>query len=128
MYGIIINSEGGQYHYLIDKWKMMANIRDIFVKNLKANRKKCGLSQEKLAEKAEVSTHHIAMIELSRNFPAIDLIERLAGALGIEVHRLFVDPDSFEGKPDCDQQALMTGIRQTVDEAVENAFAKREKK
>ncbi|MDR3342521.1 MAG: helix-turn-helix domain-containing protein [Treponema sp.] len=107
---------------------MMASIREIFVKNLKGNRKKCGLSQEKLAEKAGVSTHHIAMIELSRNFPTIDLMERLAGALGIEVHRLFVDPDSLEGEPGCNRQALMADIRQTVEEVVENAFAKRDKK
>jgi transcriptional regulator with XRE-family HTH domain len=107
---------------------MMANIREIFIKNLKETRKKCGLSQEKLAEKAGVSTHHIAMIELSRNFPTIDLIERLAMTLGIEVHRLFVDPDSLEGEPNCNRQALMADIRQTVEEAVENAFAKRDKK
>jgi transcriptional regulator with XRE-family HTH domain len=127
MYGIITSPEGVQYHYLIDKCKMMANIREIFVKNLKENRKKCGLSQEKLAEKAEVSTHHIAMIELSRNFPTIDLIERLAGVLGIEVHRLFVDPDSVEGDPSCKRQALMIDIRQAVEKAVENAFSKRDK-
>jgi transcriptional regulator with XRE-family HTH domain len=128
MYYIITKSEGDQYHYFIDKWKMMASIREIFVRNLKENRRKCGLSQEKLAEKAGVSTHHIAMIELSRNFPAIDLMERLAGALGIEVHRLFIDPDSPGGEPDGNRQALMAGIRQTVEEAVENAFAKRDKK
>jgi transcriptional regulator with XRE-family HTH domain len=106
----------------------MASIREIFVKNLKENRKKCGLSQEKLAEKAGVSTHHIAMIELSRNFPAIDLMERLAGALGIKVHQLLVDPDFLEGDPACNRQALMADIQQTVEDAVENAFAKRDKK
>jgi transcriptional regulator with XRE-family HTH domain len=106
----------------------MSNIREIFVKNLKENRKKCGLSQEKLAEKAEVSTHHIAMIELSRNFPTIDLIERLAKSLSIEVHRLFIDPDFLEDEPNCNRQALMVDIRQTVEEAVEDAFAKRDKK
>jgi transcriptional regulator with XRE-family HTH domain len=128
MYGIITNPEGGQYHYLIDKRKMMASIRKIFVKNLKENRKKCGLSQEKLAEKAEVSTHHIAMIELSRNFPTIDLIERLAKSLGIEVYRLFVDPDSLEDELNCNRRTFITDVRQMVEEAVENAFAKRDKK
>ena len=103
----------------------MANLRDIFVKNLKENRKKCGLSQEKLAEKVDVSTHHIAMIELSRNFPAIDLIERLAGALGVEVYELFVDPDSSNGLVEIKRQSFMDEIKRTVDNAVENAFARR---
>ncbi|MDR0684575.1 MAG: helix-turn-helix transcriptional regulator [Spirochaetaceae bacterium] len=103
----------------------MANLRDIFVKNLKENRKKCGLSQEKLAEKVDVSTHHIAMIELSRNFPAIDLIERLAGALGVEVYELFVDTDSSNGLVEINRQSFMDEIKRTVDNAVENAFARR---
>jgi transcriptional regulator with XRE-family HTH domain len=103
----------------------MANLRDIFVKNLKENRKKCGLSQEKLAEKVDVSTHHIAMIELSRTFPAIDLVERLAGALGVEVSELFLESDSAGGAVEINRQAFMDDIRRTVDDAVENAFARR---
>ena len=104
----------------------MAGIREIFVRNLKENRKRCGLSQEKLAERAGVSTHHIAMIELHRNFPTIDLMERLARALGIEVHRLLVDPDSPGGESERDRKTLIADIRQTVEEAVENAFARRD--
>jgi transcriptional regulator with XRE-family HTH domain len=103
----------------------MANLRDIFVKNLRETRKKCGLSQEKLAEQVDVSTHHIAMIELSRNFPAIDLVERLARALGVEVYELFVDPDSPVSVVEIKRRSLMEDIQRTVDEAVENAFARR---
>jgi transcriptional regulator with XRE-family HTH domain len=104
----------------------MAGIREIFVRNLKENRKKRGLSQEKLAEQAGVSTHHIAMIELCRNFPTIDLMERLAGALGMEVHRLLVDPDAPGGESEREWTALIAEIRQTVEEAVESAFARRD--
>jgi transcriptional regulator with XRE-family HTH domain len=103
----------------------MANLRNIFVKNLRENRKKCGLSQEKLAEKVDVSTHHIAMIELSRNFPAIDLVERLAGALGVEVYELFVDNDSSGGVVEINRKSLLADIQRAVDDAVENAFTKR---
>lgn len=103
----------------------MAHLRDIFVRNLKETRKKCGLSLEKLAEKADVSTHHIAMIELSRNFPAIDLVERLSGALGVEVYELFIDSDCPSEVAEVNRQSLMDDIRQAVDDAVENAFARR---
>jgi transcriptional regulator with XRE-family HTH domain len=106
----------------------MTKLRDIFVRNLKETRKKCGLSQEKLAEKADVSAHHIAMIELSRNFPAIDLVERLAAALGVNVYELFMDPDSPGGMIEAKRQLLMDDIRQMVDDAVENAFARRDRK
>jgi transcriptional regulator with XRE-family HTH domain len=103
----------------------MAKLRDIFVRNLKKTRKKCGLSQEKLAEKADVSTHHIAMIELSRNFPTIDLVERLAAALNVDVYELFMDPDSSGGIGEINHQSFMDDMRRMVDNAVENAFARR---
>jgi len=69
----------------------MASLREVFKENLKKNRRICGFSQEKLAEMAEVSTHHIAMIETGRNFPTAELIERIANALNIEAHELFVN-------------------------------------
>jgi transcriptional regulator with XRE-family HTH domain len=103
----------------------MTSLRDVFVNNLRETRKKCGLSQEKLAEKVDVSTHHIAMIELSRNFPTIDLVERLGKALDVEVYKLFIDPDSPGGTIEVSHQSLMDDIRQTVDDAVENAFSRR---
>lgn len=72
----------------------MASLREVFIQNLKEKRKQCRLFQAKLAELVDVSTHHIAMIELARNFPTIDLIERLAQALGAEVYELFIDATS----------------------------------
>ncbi len=60
------------------------NIRDILAKNIKENRRKLGLSQEKLAEKAGISTPFLAMIEVSRKFPTPGVLEKLAGALEIQ--------------------------------------------
>jgi transcriptional regulator with XRE-family HTH domain len=48
---------------------------------LRENRRKCGFSQEKLAEKAEISPHYLAMLELTHSFPAAEVLERLANAL-----------------------------------------------
>jgi len=42
-------------------------LREIFSKNLRKNRRKCGFSQEKLAEKAGISTQYLAMMEIARN-------------------------------------------------------------
>jgi transcriptional regulator with XRE-family HTH domain len=106
----------------------MASLREIFAKNLRENRKRRGLSQEKLAEKAGVSTHYIAVIELAKNFPAADVIERLAGALNIDVSELFVSPHSLDDDLENNRQILFEGIRQTVEEAVDKAFAKQDRK
>jgi transcriptional regulator with XRE-family HTH domain len=65
------------------------------------------------------------MIELSRNFPTIDLIERLAVALGVEVYELFIDTDSPPETVEVNRQSFIDDMRQIVDDAVENAFARR---
>ena len=89
MYYIICQVVNKVYYYLIGN--KMTNLRSLFAKNLKEKRKICGLTQAKLAEKVNVSTHHIAMIELARNFPASELIERIASALNIEIFELFLE-------------------------------------
>jgi transcriptional regulator with XRE-family HTH domain len=72
----------------------MDNIRDILAKNIKENRQKLKISQPKLAELANLSTHYIASIETSRKFPTPDVLERMATALGIETHELFLVANS----------------------------------
>jgi transcriptional regulator with XRE-family HTH domain len=104
----------------------MTSLREIFAKNLRENRKRCGLSQEKLAEKADVSAHYIAVIELAKNFPAADVIERLAKALGIDIYELFVSAPSIDDDLENNRQVLFDGIRQIVEEAVDKTFAKQE--
>ena len=69
----------------------MASLRQVFIENLKKKRRICGFSQAKLAEITKVSTHHIAMIEIGRNFPTTELIERIAKALDLEAYELFID-------------------------------------
>ena len=69
----------------------MAHLQDIFTKNLRNLRRKCGITQAELAEKVNVYTHHIGMIEMSRNYPTLELVERIAKALNVEIYELFVD-------------------------------------
>jgi transcriptional regulator with XRE-family HTH domain len=103
----------------------MASLREVFIQNLKEKRKQCRLSQAKLAELVDVSTHHIAMIELARNFPTIDLIERLAQALGAEVYELFIDAASPPETVKVNRRSFIDDMRRIVDDAVENAFTRR---
>ena len=63
----------------------MTNLREIFTYNLKKKRQNCSFSQAKLAELVNVSTHHIATIETAKNYPTLDLVERMANALSIKI-------------------------------------------
>ncbi|MDR0552408.1 MAG: helix-turn-helix transcriptional regulator [Spirochaetaceae bacterium] len=94
------------------------NIRDILASNIKENRKKCGFSQEKLAEKAGISTPFVAMIEVSRKFPTPDVLERIAGALNIKTYQLFAVPPSPEEAMEQLRRDIVSEIKQTVGESV----------
>jgi transcriptional regulator with XRE-family HTH domain len=106
----------------------MDKIRDIFAKNVRDNRRKCGLTQAELAEKADVSTHYVAVIELAHNFPKADIIERLAKALNVEIYELFLIPISPTMETKKIHRAINTDLKNIIGEAVENAFEKRDKK
>jgi transcriptional regulator with XRE-family HTH domain len=68
---------------------IMRKIRDVLAENLKENRRIRGLTQEQLAEKANVSSHYVAMVETRKTFPKPEMLERFAKTLGIEPHQLF---------------------------------------
>ena len=101
----------------------MSSLRDILAGNLKAFRHKSGLSQAKLAEKAGISTQYIAMIELSRQFPTPEVIERIAKALEIEAHELFAVPISPENAMERLHKDIIKEIRSVIVEVLENTLA-----
>ena len=68
----------------------MRKIRDVLAENLKKNRRLKGFTQERLAEKADVSSHYVAMVETRKTFPKPEMLERFAKTLGIEPHQLFI--------------------------------------
>jgi len=100
----------------------MDNIREIFAKNLRANRRKCGLTQAQLAEKAQVSTHYIALIELARNIPKVETIERLAKVLNVEVYELFIVPLYPDMEMKKYHETIINDLKDIVKESVNEAF------
>jgi transcriptional regulator with XRE-family HTH domain len=105
----------------------MANIRDILAKNLKENRRKHRITQSALAEKAEVSTQYIAMIETSRQFPTPEVLERIAAAFGIGSHELFAVPPSPESSMERLHKDIIREIREVIVEVLERALADKHK-
>jgi transcriptional regulator with XRE-family HTH domain len=100
-----------------------ANIRDILAGNIRENRRKNGLSQEKLAEKAGISTPFIAMIEVSRKFPTPDVLDKIAGALNIKTWQLFAVPPSPDEAMERLHKSIVIDIQQVVGDAVKKAIA-----
>jgi transcriptional regulator with XRE-family HTH domain len=99
----------------------MTSVREILANNLRLNRRKCGLSQAKLAEKANITTQYIAMIEVSRKFPTPEMLDRLATALEIETYELFIVKPSPEDAMERLHNTLVGNIERVVEKAVEKA-------
>jgi DNA-binding XRE family transcriptional regulator len=115
--------QAGERIYCYFTGNKMALQQSIFVQNLRKHRRKCGLTQAQLAEKVNVSTHHIGMIELSRNNPTLELVERIADALNIKTYELFIDPLSPNVELERLRQEIRNDMRQLLNEALENALS-----
>ena len=75
----------------------MTDLRQLLGSNIKIYRKACGLSQEKLAEKADTATNYISAIEAGRRFPSVEMLDRIALGQGIDTPELFsMKPEQFD--------------------------------
>lgn len=67
----------------------MKDIKVLFGIRMKELRKSRGLSQEELAERADISSKYISRIEMGQGFPSIDVLAKLANALNVELKDFF---------------------------------------
>jgi transcriptional regulator with XRE-family HTH domain len=64
-------------------------LRRLVAKNLRRLRRKGGLTQEELADRAGLNRNYIGMIEREENAPTVDAIEQIADALDVNPVVLF---------------------------------------
>ena len=103
----------------------MANIREILAKNMRERRQSLGITQAELAERADISTNFVAMIELKHKFPSPEVLERIASALGMETSGLFAITASNEDTMEMLQQAILDNLDQAIEKAVDKAIDKK---
>jgi transcriptional regulator with XRE-family HTH domain len=101
----------------------MENIREILAVNIKENRRKKGLTQEKLAEMADMSLNYLAILELARKFPSGEMLERIAEVLEIEPHELFMVDSSPQNELEQLRREIKNDINTTFGERLEKAIA-----
>jgi len=71
--------------------KKASEINKRFGKALRRRRRELDLSQEELAERAELHQTYISDIERGGRNPSLENVEKLAKALDISIARLFTD-------------------------------------
>lgn len=66
--------------------------------NIKKYRKEAGLTQKELAEILKVAVGTVQQYELGKRQPRLEMINRIAGALGVGIRRLYPDFQMEEWK------------------------------
>jgi transcriptional regulator with XRE-family HTH domain len=70
------------------------NIREVLARNLRTLRQAKGISQEDLADRASIDRTYISSLERCVYNASIDVVDRLATALGVEAADLLKRPPS----------------------------------
>ncbi|GHT95242.1 hypothetical protein FACS1894141_3490 [Spirochaetia bacterium] len=97
----------------------MTNIRDVLATNMKAYRNALGLSQAKLAEKVDTSTHYIGMIETKNKFPSPEMLERIAAALEIDTMDLFSTETRLPEKMKTYRKTALKNIKEQLGQIID---------
>lgn len=67
------------------------DIIKVFAHNVRKYRTLIGLSQETFAEKAGLHRTYISAVEREKRSIALENVQRIADALGVEAYLLFID-------------------------------------
>lgn len=102
----------------------VALLKKTLSSNMKIARKKLSLSQEKLAEKADISVQMISDIEGSRRWPSEKTLVKIANALEEDVYALFIpqtdECPSIHALKKKMAEKLKIELEKTLDDFVEN--------
>ncbi len=65
------------------------SLRETVAKNLRRIRQAKGLSQEELADRADVNRNYVGMLEREQHAATIDMLEKLASVLDVDPIEFF---------------------------------------
>jgi len=69
----------------------MTRVQELFIANLRRERKQAGYSQEKLADLIGLSPKYISSLEIGTRFPSPDTIQKISDTLKLEPYQLLLD-------------------------------------
>lgn len=65
------------------------SLREIVARNLRRLRQAKGLSQEELADRADINRNYVGMLEREQHAATIDMLEKLASVLDVDPIEFF---------------------------------------
>lgn len=64
-------------------------LRGVVARNLRRLRQASGLSQEELADRAQVNRNYVGMVEREENSATVDMLEKFAAVLDVDPAAFF---------------------------------------
>ena len=64
-------------------------LRGVVAKNLRRLRQAKGLSQEELADRADINRNYVGLLEREEHSATVDMLEKLAGVLEVDPAAFF---------------------------------------
>jgi len=104
-----------------------SDLRRILSKNLKLLRSQRSLSQMELAEKANISIPFLSNIERSNKWPYPDTLVKLAKALNVDVHALFLEnkpssPGSMQDILSQFKNDMAVSLHKSISASIDNSL------
>lgn len=78
--------------YSINRGRAMTDTKKLIGARLKELRRQAGLTQEQLAERVGLDARHLSRLEVGKNYPSLDSLERIAQALNQPLAEFFKFP------------------------------------
>lgn len=104
----------------------MAELRQVFIRNLKHYRKLKGMRQLDLALELGKNPNYINSVENGKYFPSPETIEQIAAFLGIEPVRLFdretETPATERRGQEIDLKAIESQLQKTISKDITEIF------
>jgi len=100
--------------------KSKGQVKELLSINIKGLRKKCGFSQEKLAEITNLSSQSISDIEGCRTWVSDKTLEKLAKALNVDIYQLFIPINENEDNSETILYNRLLKLRTVIKEDIDN--------
>lgn len=68
------------------------DLREVFARNLRQFRHQVGLSQEELADTADINRTYLSKLETAQTYAGLEIIGKLARVLQVEPHEFLLRP------------------------------------
>lgn len=77
--------------YWVPRLPVRMKLRQVVAKNLRRLRQDKGLSQEELADRADINRNYVGMLEREEHAATVDMLEKLAEVLDVPPAHLITE-------------------------------------